>query len=101
VEDHQLAAELLARMERDQQVRTEPPDIPAWLAVDADNTAWLEAVVDRQGWPLRSKVGEQAPPRRGYWPSTLMPDPSSNAAAYNYSAMPSTTARPIPPIWPT
>jgi Family of unknown function (DUF6624) len=60
VEDHQLAAELLARMERDQQVRTEPPDIDAWLAVDADNTAWLEAVVDRQGWPLRSKIGDQA-----------------------------------------
>jgi hypothetical protein len=60
VEDEQLAAELLTRMDRDQQVRTEPPDIPAWLAVDADNTAWLEAVVDRQGWPLRSKVGEQA-----------------------------------------
>jgi len=60
MEDEQLAAGLLARMERDQQVRTEPPDIPAWRAVDADNTTWLESVVYRHGWPLRSKVGDEA-----------------------------------------
>jgi hypothetical protein len=61
VDDEQLAAELVARMERDQQVRTQdPPDLDRWEAVDADNTAWLDAVVTQAGWPLRSRVGEQA-----------------------------------------
>ena len=28
--------------------------------MDADNTAWLDALVTQAGWPLRSRVGEQA-----------------------------------------
>ena len=56
-----LAAELLARMDRDQQVRTrQPPDPDEMAAVDADNTAWLAGMIDQHGWPLRSRVGEQA-----------------------------------------
>jgi hypothetical protein len=61
VEDHLLAAELLARMERDQQVRTrQPPDLDEWLAVDSENTAWLADLIGQRGWPRRSQVGEQA-----------------------------------------
>src|SRR5205823_2711731 len=29
-------------------------------AIDADNTAWLIGVVDRSGWPERSRVGDDA-----------------------------------------
>ncbi|MFI2713807.1 DUF6624 domain-containing protein [Micromonospora sp. NPDC018662] len=28
--------------------------------VDLDNTAWLSQIVDRQGWPRRSRVGKEA-----------------------------------------
>jgi len=62
-----LAAELMARMERDQEARRRLEQRPAepagWelvQAVDAENTAWLEAVVDRQGWPTRARVGDEA-----------------------------------------
>jgi Family of unknown function (DUF6624) len=30
----------------------------AW-AIDADNAAWLKAVIDTRGWPLRSQVGDK------------------------------------------
>jgi Family of unknown function (DUF6624) len=61
VDDATLAAELVARMDWDQQARTrQPPDWDKVAAVDADNTAWLAGVLDRRGWPLRSHVGEQA-----------------------------------------
>jgi hypothetical protein len=61
VDDETLAAELVARMDRDQQARTrEPSDWDEVAAVDAENTAWLAAVLDRRGWPLQSQVGEQA-----------------------------------------
>jgi hypothetical protein len=61
VNDESLAAELLDRMERDQQARTrQPPDPEEMAAVDADNTAWLAGVIDRRGWPLRSRVGDRA-----------------------------------------
>jgi len=61
VDDQTLAAELVARMDRDQQARTrEPPDWDEVAAVDAENTAWLAGVLDRRGWPLRGQVGEQA-----------------------------------------
>jgi Family of unknown function (DUF6624) len=59
--------ELIARMQRDQQVRSivdaSPIDDETWAPIetlDLENTAWLKAVVDRGGWPRRSEVGEQA-----------------------------------------
>ena len=59
--DDAIAAQLVTRMDRDQQARNrEPPDWNEVAAVDADNTTWLASVLDRHGWPLRSQVGEQA-----------------------------------------
>jgi hypothetical protein len=65
--DADLAAELIARMDRDQQVRSEMRPGPVsddllerLSAVDADNTAWLTTVLDARGWPRRSDVGEMA-----------------------------------------
>jgi hypothetical protein len=56
-----VAAELLARMDRDQQARTrQPPDPDEMAAVGADNTGWLTGTIDQHGWPLRSRVGERA-----------------------------------------
>ena len=66
-DDAALRAELLARMEVDQAVRNEalthgpgatlPPELlERWMAVDADNTAWIERVLDARGWPPRSAV---------------------------------------------
>ncbi len=61
VDDETLAAELVARMDRDQQARNrEPPDWDEVAAVDAENTAWLGRGARRRGWPLRSQVGDQA-----------------------------------------
>jgi hypothetical protein len=61
VNDEELAAQLVTRMDRDQQARTRDPiDPDEMVAVDAENTVWLAGVLDRQGWPLRSQVGEQA-----------------------------------------
>lgn len=62
-----LAEELLRRAEADQQARsffdqdTRPTDaqIEHCQAVDADNTAWLEAIVTEHGWPGIRLVGEQ------------------------------------------
>jgi hypothetical protein len=54
-------------MRQDQQARelvSRPPveddAIERMRAVDEDNTAWLKKVIDRQGWPARSAVGDQA-----------------------------------------
>jgi Family of unknown function (DUF6624) len=53
-------------MREDQQVRSDIGSTTAeqteasaesWV-IDADNTAWLKAVIDIHGWPLRSQVGE-------------------------------------------
>ncbi|GAB3088749.1 DUF6624 domain-containing protein [Micromonospora schwarzwaldensis] len=62
-----LATELIERMERDQRARAEAArrtagDAPWALVreVDLDNTAWLSQIVDRQGWPRRSRVGKEA-----------------------------------------
>ena len=66
VDDAQLAAELVARMGRDQQVRTQdPPDLDRWEAVDADNTAWLEAVVSQEGG--RCAFGSGSRPATAAW----------------------------------
>lgn len=57
-----LAAELRRRARSDQQARDhltrtgEPGDL---LRIDADNTAWLKAVVAEHGWPGRELVGDQ------------------------------------------
>jgi hypothetical protein len=54
-----LRAELIGRIRRDWEVRAaSPPDFEEWAAVDSDNRSWLARVVDEQGWPLRSEVGE-------------------------------------------
>ncbi len=62
-----IAAELVERMDRDQQARSpvtlRSPDADFWACVrevDADNTAWLRQVIDRYGWPRRSDVGPEA-----------------------------------------
>ncbi|WP_327037675.1 DUF6624 domain-containing protein [Micromonospora maris] len=62
-----VAAELVERMDRDQQARSPIPrralDDTFWAwarEVDADNTAWLRQVIDRYGWPRRSDVGPEA-----------------------------------------
>lgn len=71
-EDSDLRAELLHRVEVDQQARNgwialhgEPKDDPRREAarervdeVDRDNTRWLREVVTAQGWPARSMVGD-------------------------------------------
>jgi hypothetical protein len=64
-DDDEVAAELTSRMDRDQQARSAAlaGDPLAWdlvRTVDADNTRWLEAVLDDRGWPPRSGVGEAA-----------------------------------------
>ncbi|MEV4629156.1 DUF6624 domain-containing protein [Micromonospora sp. NPDC049523] len=63
----ELATELVARVDRDQQARSELPKRPVdhadWArveAVDAENTAWLKGILDRHGWPRRSDVGDEA-----------------------------------------
>jgi hypothetical protein len=70
-DDAALRAELVERMQADQAVRAEgmryfgpgetmPLDVLArWKAVDAENTAWIEQVLDARGWPERSAVGEE------------------------------------------
>jgi hypothetical protein len=63
--DDVLAAELAARMERDQAARAAlgqraSTEAVEWLIkVDSENTAWLRSVLDHMGWPGRSLVGEQ------------------------------------------
>ncbi|MFD6756947.1 DUF6624 domain-containing protein [Micromonospora gifhornensis] len=62
-----VAAELVERMDRDQQARSGVPGRAlddafwAWACqVDVDNTAWLKQVINRYGWPRRSDVGPEA-----------------------------------------
>jgi hypothetical protein len=61
----ELAAELVARMNRDQEARsaamaTDAGEAVALVrAVDADNTRWLKSILDQGGWPGRSVVGEE------------------------------------------
>lgn len=62
--DRTLAAELIRRAARDQQVRARvdksPQDFQHWRAVDADNLSWLRRLVDRTGWPGSARVGPVA-----------------------------------------
>ncbi|MPY66755.1 hypothetical protein F8S09_08630 [Deinococcus sp. SDU3-2] len=50
---------LLSRLEADQALRSGPVDAAAWLAFDTESTRVLRAVVTREGWPGRSRVGEE------------------------------------------
>jgi hypothetical protein len=61
----EVAAELIERMDRDQQVRSQTSrratDDGLWARVrevDVDNTTWLTQLIDRHGWPRRSDVGK-------------------------------------------
>ncbi|WP_330261567.1 DUF6624 domain-containing protein [Streptomyces sp. NBC_00539] len=57
-----LAAELRRRTRSDQQARdhlTRTGEPGGLLRIDADNTAWLKAVVAEHGWPGRELVGDQ------------------------------------------
>src|ERR1044071_5785541 len=61
----QLHDELLARMEKEQTLRgsliDNPDDIQLLMRMaeaDAQNTLWLDEVIQQQGWPAKSLVGE-------------------------------------------
>jgi len=61
----QLHDELLARMEKEQNLRgaliDSPDDIQLLMRLaegDAQNTMWLDEVIQQQGWPTKSMVGE-------------------------------------------
>ena len=64
--DEELRAELLARREEDQRIRTAgkpgdrltPAQLNEWHRIDEGNTLWLNDLVDRLGWPSISLVGE-------------------------------------------
>jgi hypothetical protein len=62
-----VTEELARRVEEDQDVRTRLSEsgtmdqelIARMVAVDADNTERMKALVDAHGWPGRSRVGEE------------------------------------------
>jgi len=61
--DETLRRALLARAEADQSVRRlmealTAADVERMIAVDTANTAWLETVIAKHGWPGRSVVGD-------------------------------------------
>ncbi|HWB11497.1 MAG TPA: DUF6624 domain-containing protein [Pirellulales bacterium] len=65
VKNEKLRQELLDRMEKDQVVRRKlvkrkPDDatVQELTKVDRENTAWLQEVIERQGWPGQALVGE-------------------------------------------
>ncbi|MEW1760437.1 DUF6624 domain-containing protein [Streptomyces cyaneofuscatus] len=64
--DGELEAELLRRMELDQEVRLTlpasrtPKSLKRWQQVDRDNRVWLEQLLSERGWPGISEVGERA-----------------------------------------
>lgn len=67
--DESLRAELLARRDEDQRIRTQaaeaagpdgilPGDVGReWTRIDESNTRWLADLTRQQGWPGRSQVG--------------------------------------------
>lgn len=61
---YELASSLIQRYQIDQDMRNrfiKEPDTAEWdSSIDADNTAWLQNVVDEVGWPAISDVGEEA-----------------------------------------
>ena len=63
--NHQLHDELLARMEKEQNLRRDlidsPDDIQLMMRMmeaDAQNTMWLDDIIKQVGWPTKSLVGE-------------------------------------------
>lgn len=61
--NHELASQLLARAEKDQEMRNRAigTDMSGWdSTVDEDNTAYLKAHVEAHGWPTVSAVGRNA-----------------------------------------
>ena len=60
----ELRSELVRRQRLDQATRSDVEDgkvefVSRVLEIDADNTAWLKAVVEAVGWPGYSLVGEE------------------------------------------
>jgi uncharacterized protein DUF6624 len=65
--DTQLHDELLARMEKEQDIRQrlidDPDDVQLMMRMieaDAQNTMWLDEIINQYGWPTNSLVGEDA-----------------------------------------
>lgn len=60
--DGRLRAELISRAETDRAARLayagDPADVARLMDIDADNAAWLESLVERDGWPGCDRVGE-------------------------------------------
>ena len=63
--NNQLHDELLARMEKEQNLRKESIDqsddiqfVMRMLETDAQNTMWLDEIIKQYGWPTYSLVGE-------------------------------------------
>jgi hypothetical protein len=66
VADLAVAAELVLRMDRDQEARAavnltdvDAEAVARVRAVDAENTNWFKTVLDGSGWPGRSLVGDE------------------------------------------
>jgi len=62
----QLRNELLARIEKEQNLRRDlnasPDDIQLimrMMEADAQNTMWLDEIIQQHGWPSKSLVGEE------------------------------------------
>lgn len=86
--DEELRAELLARRDDDQRVRSvtlqpgpyrvAPDEIAEMIRVDAANTAWLTELTMRRGWPGRTLAGEDG--AHAAWLLAQHADPSSQSA---------------------
>ena len=64
--NNQLHDELLARMEKEQTLRRDLIDSPdniqlmmRMMEADAQNTMWLDDIINQVGWPTKSLVGEE------------------------------------------
>jgi hypothetical protein len=74
-----LRVELLARLAQDQAIRDEPipkgleqlteDDKGRWLAIDADNTVRMKAVLQQYGWPGPELVGRDGSEVAYRWPN--------------------------------
>jgi hypothetical protein len=91
--DEELRAELLARRDEDQRVRTafvspldsrpcfSPAEITEMTRVDRANTAWLAKLTARRGWPGRTLVGKDG--AQAAWLLAQHADPESQPAFLN------------------
>ncbi|MFB7763502.1 DUF6624 domain-containing protein [Streptomyces xiamenensis] len=79
----QIAEELRARADADQEVRSRLPEQGPWppeitkemRAIDTDNTAALRRIVDAHGWPGHALVGEDGA-QAAYLIAQHSPDPA-------------------------